>query len=58
MKNKVYSFQNCTKAQNKGTKKNNPYIKRTKIKNYLEENTHTQRKLNPDSLGPNDRKKL
>lgn len=36
MKNKVYSFQNYRKAQNKGTKNNNIYMKRAKIKNSLE----------------------
>lgn len=36
MKTKVYSFQNCRKDQNKGTKKNNSYMKRTTTKNSLE----------------------
>lgn len=48
MKNKVYSFQNCRKARNKGAKENNPCIKRAKINNSLEEKKH--RKLNQDSL--------
>ena len=39
MKTKVYSFQNCRKDQNKGTEKNNSYIKRTTIKNSLETKT-------------------